>query len=209
MANPHQLASGNTAFGRLSALNSPIPLRSGTPLTNQPHEFMVRQLAQARSALRLSEHDLSHLTTSTLSGTIPSESTTITLPSQLVQGLLTISHELSGVTKALATISEENEHLREEMHDNLSQLANLPPTQDEQPSQGNANLQASIRDLSYRVSAPTPVLPQAPAPTRRAPPPPPVAGPPPSRKGKKGPKHPPPLPQPQLRILNTSYHSTI
>jgi len=39
---------------------------------------------------------------------------------------VTVSHELSGVTQAVATISEENQNLREELHDISSQLANLP-----------------------------------------------------------------------------------
>jgi len=42
---------------------------------------------------------------------------TIVLLSQLVQGLVTLSHELGGVTQAVATISEENDNLREELHD--------------------------------------------------------------------------------------------
>jgi len=54
MADPHNLRPGNAAFGRLSALNSPLPSRSGIPLTDFPVEFMMRQLAQARRALRLS-----------------------------------------------------------------------------------------------------------------------------------------------------------
>ena len=111
MADPHQLPPGNTAFGRLSALNS-----------------------------------------------------------QLHKGLVTILHELSGVTRTLPTISEENENLREALHNISSQLANLPPAQDQQPTQAIADLQPSIRDLSHRVSAPTPALPHAPAPTHRAPP---------------------------------------
>jgi len=193
MANPHQPPPGNTAFGRLSALNSPLPSRSGTPSIDQPIDFMARQLAQARSALRLSTQDLPDFSPDTLSNTIPSESTMITLLSQLVQGLVTVSHELSGVTQAVATLSEENENLREELHDISSQLANLPsvPLQDQQQSQGIADLQASIRDLSHRVSAPIPVPPLAPAPTHRAPPHPPASGPPPSRKGKERARAPP------------------
>ena len=57
MANPPNLPPGQAAFGRLSALNSPLPSRSGTPSTDHPIEFMIRQLAQARSALRLSNQD--------------------------------------------------------------------------------------------------------------------------------------------------------
>jgi len=193
MANPHQLPPGNATFGRLSALNSTLSSLSGTPSIDHPLDFMARQLAQARSALRLTNQDLQYFAPDTLAGTISSESTTITLLSQLVQGLVTVSHELSGVTKALATISEENENPTEELQDISSQLANITAAQDTQPAQGIADLQASIRDLSHRVSAPAPVLPQAPAPTRRAPPPPPTTGPLPSRKGKER-AHAPPTP---------------
>ena len=166
-------------------------------MIEQPLDFMARQLAQARSVLRLSIQDLPDFSAETLSNTIPPESTMITLLSQLVQGLVTVSHQLSGVTKAVATISEENENLREELHDISSQLANLTclPPHDQQPSQGNADLQASIRDLSHRVSAPIPAPPHAPAPTRRTAPSQQDAGPPPSKKVKEMARAPPTPPQ--------------
>ena len=185
MANPHNIPPGNAAFGRLSALNSPLPSPSGTPSTDHPIEFMMRQLAQARSALRPSNQDFPDLSPDAQSGTLPIESITIVLLSQLVQGLVTVSHELSGANQAVATISEENENLREELHDISAQLGNLPHAQEQQTAPGIADLQASIRDLSHRVSAPVPAtLPPAPPPQRN-PQPPPTAGPPPSRKGKE------------------------
>jgi len=209
MANPHNLPPGNEAFGRLSALKSPLPSRSGTPSTDQPMEFMMRQLAQARSALRLSNQDFPDLSPDAQAGTLPIESITMVLLSQLVKGLVTVSHELSGVTQAVATISEENENLREELHDISSQLANRPHTQEQQTAPVIADLQASIHDLSYCVSAPTPAPPALAPPPQRTPQPHPTAGPPPQRKAKKGPLHHPHLPQPRLTTLNTLYHSTI
>jgi len=151
----------------------------------------MRQLAQTRSALRLSNQDFPDLSPDAQAGTLRIESITIVLLSQLVQGLVTVSHELSEVTQAVATISEENENLREELHDISSQLANLPHAQEQQTASGITDLQASIRDLSHRVSAPTPA-PQAPAPPpQRKPQPPPTAGPLPSRKGKEKARAPP------------------
>jgi len=98
---------------------------------------------------------------------------------------VTVSHELSVVTPAVATISEENENLREELDHISSQLANLPHTQEQQTAPGIADLQASTRDLSHRVSAPTPdPLAQAPPP-QRTPQPLPTSGPPPSQKAKE------------------------
>ena len=209
MANPHNHPLGNEAFGRLSALNSPLPSCSGTPSTDHPIEFMIRQLAHARRALRLSNQDFPDLSPDAQAGTLPIESITIVLLSQLVQGVVTVSHELSGVTQAVATISEENENLREELHDISSQLTNLPPAPEQQTAPGIADRQASIRDLLQRVSAPTPA-PLAPAPPpQRKPQPPPTAGPPLQEKEKKGPVHHPHLPQPRLTTLNTSYHSMI
>jgi len=70
MANPHNLLLGNTAFSRLSALNSPFLSCSGTPLTVHPIEFMMRQLAQARSALRLSNQDFPALSPDAQAGTL-------------------------------------------------------------------------------------------------------------------------------------------
>jgi len=209
MANPHNLPPGNAAFGRLSVLNCPLPSRLRTPSTDHPVEFMMRQLAQARSALRLSNQDFPDLSPDAQAGTLPVESITIVLLSQLLQGLATVSHELSGVTQAVATISKENENLREELHDISSQLANLPHTEEHQAAPGIADLQASIRDLSHHVSAPTPApLPPAPphreSPNLPQPPAPPLQG-----REKKGPEHHPHLPQPRLTTLNTSYHSTI
>jgi len=190
MANPHNLPPGNAAFGRLSARNSPLPSRSGTPSTDHPIEFMMRQLAQVRSALRLSNQDFPDLSPDAQAGTLPIESITIVLLSQLVQGLVTVSHELSGVTQAVATISEENENLREELHDISSHLAILP-AQEQQTAPGIADLPRSIRDLSHRVFAPIPA-PLAPAPPpQRHPQPPSTAGTPPSRKGKQRARAPP------------------
>ena len=128
MADPHQIPLGNPAFGRMSTLSSPAPYRSGTPLTYYPLAFMAEQLAQARSPLCLDSRDLPDFTAETLANTIPTESTTVTLLSELVKELVTISHELSRVSQKLATISKESEAIREELHDVSSQLANLPPT---------------------------------------------------------------------------------
>jgi len=191
MANPHNLPPGNPAFGRLSALNSPLPSRSGTPSTDHPIEFMMRQLAQARSVLRLNTQDFPDPSPDAQAGTLPIEFITIVLLSQLAQGLVTISHELSGLTQAVATISEENDNLREELHDVSSQLAILPHSPEHQTTPGIADLQASIRDLSHRVSAPAPApLSQTPHPQRNLAPP-PTAGPPPSTKGKERARAPP------------------
>ena len=100
----------------------------------------MRQLAQVRSALRLRNQDFPDLSPDAQAGTLPMESVTIVLLSQLVQGLVTVSHELSGVTQAVATISKEKENLREELHDISSQLANLPPGHDNQAAPGIADL---------------------------------------------------------------------
>jgi len=212
MANPHNLPPGNAAFGRLSALHSPLPSRSGTPSTDHPMEFMMRQLTQARSVLRLSKRDFPDLNPDGQAGTLPSESITIVLLSQLVQGLVTVSHELSGVTQAVATISEENENHREALHDISSQLANVPPTQEQQTAPGIADLQASIRDLSDCVSAPIPA-PLAPAPPpQRNPQPRPTAGPPPSGKGKekaRAPLTPPAAAGDDPKYLNPVYDTRL
>jgi len=98
---------------------------------------------------------------------------------------VTVSHKLSGVTQAVATISEENENLREELHDISAQLANLPHTQEQQAAPRIADLQASIRDLSHRVSAPIPVPSALAPPQLKSSQPHPTAGPPPSKKGKE------------------------
>jgi len=151
----------------------------------------MRQLAEARSALRLSNQDFPDLSQDAQAGTLPIESITIVLLSQLVQGLVTVSHELSGVIQAVGTISEENENLREELHDISSQLANHPYTKEQQNAPGIADLQASIHDLSHRVSAPIPAPPAlAPLP-QKAPQPHPTAATPPSKKGKETARAPP------------------
>ena len=107
---------------------------------------------------------------------------------------MTVSYELSGVTQAVATISEENENLREELHDISSQLANLPHTQEHQTTPGIADLQASIRDLSHRVSAPIPAPPALAPPPLNTPQPHTTASPPQSNKGKERARAPPTLP---------------
>ena len=151
----------------------------------------MRQLAQARSALRLSNQDFPDLSPEAHAATLPIESITIVLLSQLVQGLVTVSHELRGVIQVVATISEKNENIREDLHDMSSQLANLPLIQEQQTAPGIADLQASIRDLSHRVSAPIPAPPSQAPPPQSSPQPHPTAGPPPSRKGKERARVPP------------------
>jgi len=209
MANPHNLPPGNAAFGRLSALNSPLPSRSGTPSTDHPIEFMMRPLAQARSALRLSNQDFPDLTPDAQAGTLPIESITIVLLSQLVQGLVTVSHELSGVNEAVPTLSEENENLREELHDISSQLANLPHTQDRMDAWGSPISQHPYVTC-HIVCQPQPLPPWLrPPPHLESPNHPQLPAPPPQEKERRGPVHHPHLPQPRLKTLNTSYHSTI
>jgi len=126
LANPHRLPPGNTAFGRLSAASSPLPTRSSTPALDYPQAFTAEQLTAARSSLHLNPRDFPHLSQDTLSGLIPSETGTLTLLSQLVRGLVTISQEVSGVTPKLTSLAAENEALKEELHDVSSQIANLP-----------------------------------------------------------------------------------
>jgi len=148
----------------------------------------MRQLAQVRSALRLSIQDFPTRSPDAQAGTLPIEAIAIVLLSQLVQGLVTVSHELSGVTQAVAIINEENENVREELHDISTQLANLPNTQEQQTTPGIADLQASIRDLSHRLSAPIPA-PTAPAPppTKKTPTPSNCRPPPFEERKRKGP----------------------
>ena len=168
----------------------------------------MRQLAQATSALRLNNQDLLDCSSQAQSGTLTIKSTTIGLLSQLVQGLVTVSHELSGVTQVLATISKANENLRKELHEMSSQLVNHPPAQNQQPPQGITDLQASIRDLSHHVSAPIPA-PPAPASHTGHPNPNQRPAPPYSGRVKKGPVYHALPPQPRLTTLNKSYHGTI
>jgi len=151
----------------------------------------MRQLAQARSALRLSNQDFPHLSPDVQAGTLPIETITMVLLSQLVPGLVTVSHELSGVTQAVATSSEENANLREELHDISSELANLPHVQEQQTTPGIAALQGSIRDLSHQVSAPIPAPPALAPPQQQTPQPHSNAGPAQSKKGKGRARAPP------------------
>jgi len=159
MANHHQLPSGNTAFGRLSAASSPLQTYSSTPAVDYPQSFMGEQRGATRASLRLNPRDLPDFSQDTLSGLIPSETATLTLLPQLVSGLVTISQELSGVTQKLESITEENDALKEELHDLSSQNGNLPLPQTPPPHQDLSVLLSAIRDLSHRVTAPAPPLP--------------------------------------------------
>jgi len=205
MANPHQLPSGNTAFGRLSAASSRLQTCLSTPAVDYPQAFRAEQLAFARSSLRLNPWDFPDFSQDTLSGLIPLETATLTLLSQLVRGLVTISQELSGVTQKLTSLAEENNALKEELHDLSSQIANLVLPQSPPPNQDLSVLQSAIRDLSHRVTAPAPPLPQAPGPTPQPQPP---ARPPPTRKGKEKAQARPSPPPTKTRILNTSSRTT-
>jgi len=114
-ADPHQSPLGNPAFSRMSALNSPARSRSGTPLTDYPLAFMVKQQAQARSALILNPWDLPDISAERQANTIPAESTTVALLSHLVKGLVTISDDLSRGSQNLATLFKANEAIREDV----------------------------------------------------------------------------------------------
>jgi len=194
MANPHQLPPGNTAFGKLSAASSPLPMSLATQAVDYPHAFTAEQLASARASLRLNPRDFPDFSQDTLSGLIPSQTATLTLLSQLVRGLVTISQELSGVTKKLTSLAEENDPLKDELHALSSPIANLLLAQTAPPNLYLPVLQSVIRDLSDRLTAPAPSLPQPPAPTPQPQPP---AGPPRTRKGKENARAPPsPPPNP-------------
>jgi len=126
MADPHHIPSGNTAFSTMSAVHYPLPSRSGMPSIEQPPSVMAQQLAHLRNTLCVATQNLPALDAETLSGTLLPESTSITLLAPLVKGLVTVSHDLSVVTQTLTTIAQENEAIREDLHDVSSQLANLP-----------------------------------------------------------------------------------
>ena len=165
MANPHQLPPGNTALGGLSAASSPLPMRSSTQAVDYPQAFTAEQLAFARSSLHLNPQDFPDFSQDTLSGLIPSETATLTFLSQLLRALVTIPQELSGVTQKLASLAEENDVLTEELHDLSSQIGNLPLHQTPPHHQDLSVLQSAFRNLSHRVRAQAPLLPQVPGPT--------------------------------------------
>jgi len=195
MANPHQPPPGNTAFGSLWPATSPLPTLSSTPAVDYPQAFTAEQLASARSSLRLNPRDFPDFSQDTLSGLIPSETATLTLLSQIIRGLVTISQEHSGVTQKLTSLAEENDALKEEVHDLSSQIANLPLPQTPPPYKDLSLLQSAIRDLSHCVTAPAPHVPQAPAPTPQSRP---TARRLPTSKGKekaRAPPSPPPGPK--------------
>jgi len=170
----------------------------------------MRQLALARSALRLSNQDFPDLSLDAQAGTLPIQSITIILLSQLVQGVVTVSHELSGVTQAVATISEENENLREELHDMSSKLANLPTPKKNKPPPGSP-ISKHPFVTCHIVCQPGPLPPWLRPPPHRGCPIPPQLPAPPRGKERRRPEHLPHLlqVQPRLTTLNTSYHSTI
>jgi len=177
------------------ASNLPLPTRSSTPAVDYPQAFTVEQLASARSSLRLNPRDFPDFSQDTLSGLIPSETATLILLSQIIRGLVTISQEHSGVTQKLRSLAEENDALKEEVHDLSSQIANLPLPHTPPPHKDLCLLQSAIRDLSNRVTAPAPRLPQAPAPTPQSRP---TACRLPTSKGKekaRAPPSPPPNPK--------------
>jgi len=207
MANPHQLPPGNTAFGRLSAASSPLPKRSSTPAIDYPPAFTAEQLESSRTSLRLNPMDFPDFSQDPLSGLIPPETVTLTLLSQPVRELVTISQELSGVTQKGTALAEENRALKAELHDLSAQIANLPLPQSPPPHQDLSTLQSAIRDLSHCVTAPAPSLPQAPAPTPQLQPE-PSARLSPLGRGKKRAVHPPLPPPTPTRIQNTSSLTT-
>jgi len=125
MASPHQLPPGNTPYGRLSAASSPLQTRSGTPAIDFPQTFTAEQLTIARSSVRLNPRDFPDFSQETLSGLIPSETVPLPLLSELMMGLVTISQELSVVTQKIASLAEENDALKEELHDLCSQIVNI------------------------------------------------------------------------------------
>jgi len=96
------------------------------------------------------------------------------------------------VTKKLPSLAEENDALKEELHDLSSQIANLLLPQTPPPHQDLSVLQSAIRDLSHHVTAPAPPPPLSPSPhTSALAPSSPPSPPPPTRKGKEKARAPP------------------
>jgi len=213
MASPHHLRPANSAVGRLSGASSSMPTQTSTPAIDYPQAFTAEQPESARTCLRVNPCDFPDFSQDTLSGLILSETSSLTILSQLVRRLVTISEELSGGTQKLTALAKEKGALKEELHDLSSQIANLPLPQSLPPHQDISTLQSAIRDLSHRLTAPrTPAPPHPPSPKR----PPPCLSPsprhapprPPLGRGKRRPQHPPPPPQTPTSIPNTSSLTT-
>jgi len=196
MVNPHQLPPSNTTFGRLLAASSPLSTGSSTPAVDCPQAFMAEQLAIARSCLRLNPQDFPDFYQDTLSGLIPSETATLTPLSQHIRLLVTISQALSGVTQKLTALAEENDALKEELHDLCSQIANLRLTPIPAPPPRLLCPGISDQGPVTSVDSPCPpspasARPHASVPAPRTPPPPHQEG---ERKGTSTPL-PSPLPK--------------
>jgi len=86
-----------------------------TPAVDYPQALTAEPLALACSFLCRTPRDLPNFFQDTLSGLIPSATRSLTCLSQLGRGLVTISHELAGVTPQLPNLSEDNEALKEEL----------------------------------------------------------------------------------------------
>jgi len=124
---------GNSALGTLSAASSPIPTRLSTPAVDYPQVFTAEQLAAARSSHPLQFRDFRDCSKDTLSVLIPSQTATLTLLSQLVTGVVTISQDLSAVNQKLASLAEENNVREDRLHDLSSQIAFLLLAQTPRP----------------------------------------------------------------------------
>jgi len=197
IADSYQIPPGN-----------PAPSRSATPVTDYPLAFMAEQLAQARSALRLNPLDLPAFRAETLANTIPAESTTVALQSQLVKGLVTFSHELSGVSQKLQPSPRKMRPLGRNSTTSPRSWPTSPPLKTKAPPKcwlTSRHLFATCQILcrpqsqSPRKRRPPPIRP-----TRLSPP----QAPTPLGRVRKGPEHHTDQPPLWLRTLNTSYHST-
>ena len=155
---------GNQELARaISRAGTPSLSEPASPSLSQrttaPLECLSDLFAETRDSLRLPPQLVQNISPHALSTISAGEGSILSILCAAVSDIVTINKQLDTVNTRLVELSKENEQLREKIHDVSSVLANVVATSEELRP-----LNSALRDLSHRVSAPTPPRqpPQAP-----------------------------------------------
>ena len=146
-------AMSRSSTPRLREPASPSPVQRLPP----PLAFLAEVFSDTRDSLQLDPTLVPNLTPQALHTISAGEGSTLSILWATVSGIVAITNQLDTMSTQLSALAKENGELHTKLHDFSSVLAN------EVASAGDLEtLSTSVRDISYRVSAPRPVAHTAP-----------------------------------------------
>ena len=141
----HAISRASTP--RLTEPVSPSPAARTSPLL----AFLGDIFADTRDALCLDPSLVPNLSPNPLHTISASKGSILSILYGTVSGIVTINKLMDEANTTLKELQKQNEELRTQVHDLFSKIANEAAT-----AEDVRNLNNAIRDVSHRISAPTP-----------------------------------------------------